>query len=120
MLQRRGLEEVAAGVKALVKARGLEEVKSIDLDSRSRGRQSSLEASRKTETTIDTRRMAVARREALERVLETRERTDADRHGTVGAVAIDQNGNLAAATTTGGMTAKMHGRIGDAPGQLTW
>jgi len=55
------------------------------------------------------------RREALERVLETRERTDADRHGTVGAVAIDQNGNLAAATTTGGMTAKMHGRIGDAP-----
>ena len=63
-LQRRGLEEVAAGVKALVKARGLEEVKSIDLDSRSRGRQSSLEASRTTETTIDTRRMAVARREA--------------------------------------------------------
>ena len=63
-LQRRGLEEVAAGVKALVKARGLEEVKSIDLDSRSRGRQSSLEASRATETTIDTRRMAVARREA--------------------------------------------------------
>ena len=60
-LQRRGLEEVAAGVKALVKARGLEEVKSIDLDSRSRGRQSSLEASRTTETTIDTRRMAVAR-----------------------------------------------------------
>ena len=53
--------------------------------------------------------------EALDRVLETRERTDADRHGTVGAVAIDQNGNLAAATTTGGMTAKMHGRIGDAP-----
>lgn len=53
--------------------------------------------------------------EALDRVLDTRERTDADRHGTVGAVAIDQNGNLAAATTTGGMTAKMHGRIGDAP-----
>ncbi|MCZ4297802.1 isoaspartyl peptidase/L-asparaginase family protein [Henriciella marina] len=55
------------------------------------------------------------RREALERVLDTQERTDADRHGTVGAVAIDQNGNLAAATTTGGMTAKMHGRIGDSP-----
>lgn len=55
------------------------------------------------------------RREALERVLETQQRTDADRHGTVGAVAIDQNGNLAAATTTGGMTAKMHGRIGDSP-----
>jgi len=35
--------------------------------------------------------------------------------GTVGAVAIDRNGNLAAATSTGGMTAKRYGRIGDAP-----
>lgn len=35
--------------------------------------------------------------------------------GTVGAVAIDRQGNLAAATSTGGMTAKRYGRIGDAP-----
>lgn len=35
--------------------------------------------------------------------------------GTVGAVAIDKTGNLAAATSTGGMTAKRYGRIGDAP-----
>ena len=35
--------------------------------------------------------------------------------GTVGAVAIDQNGNLAAATSTGGMMNKMYGRIGDSP-----
>jgi beta-aspartyl-peptidase (threonine type) len=35
--------------------------------------------------------------------------------GTVGAVAIDVNGNLAAATSTGGMTNKRHGRIGDTP-----
>ena len=35
--------------------------------------------------------------------------------GTVGAVAIDSQGNLAAATSTGGMTAKRFGRIGDAP-----
>ncbi|MEO1361690.1 MAG: isoaspartyl peptidase/L-asparaginase, partial [Pseudomonadota bacterium] len=55
------------------------------------------------------------RRESLERVLRERERTDADRHGTVGAVAIDAEGNLAAATTTGGMTAKAAGRIGDSP-----
>jgi len=55
------------------------------------------------------------RRESLERVLRERERTDADRHGTVGAVAIDADGNLAAATTTGGMTAKAAGRIGDSP-----
>lgn len=35
--------------------------------------------------------------------------------GTVGAVALDQQGNLAAATSTGGMTNKRWGRIGDAP-----
>src|SRR6184192_4623772 len=38
-----------------------------------------------------------------------------DRHGTVGAVALDRSGNLAAATSTGGMTNKMPGRIGDTP-----
>ncbi|MBI1305502.1 MAG: beta-aspartyl-peptidase [Bacteroidetes bacterium] len=35
--------------------------------------------------------------------------------GTVGAVALDLNGNLAAATSTGGMTNKKFGRIGDSP-----
>lgn len=35
--------------------------------------------------------------------------------GTVGAVALDQDGNLAAATSTGGMTAKRYGRVGDSP-----
>jgi beta-aspartyl-peptidase (threonine type) len=35
--------------------------------------------------------------------------------GTVGAIALDQNGNLAAATSTGGMTNKKWGRIGDSP-----
>ena len=36
-------------------------------------------------------------------------------HGTVGAVALDQEGNLAAATSTGGYTGKLPGRIGDSP-----
>ena len=40
---------------------------------------------------------------------------DENRFGTVGAVALDQSGNLAAATSTGGTTNKMYGRIGDAP-----
>lgn len=40
---------------------------------------------------------------------------DENRHGTVGAVALDKNGNLAAATSTGGMTNKKFGRVGDAP-----
>lgn len=41
--------------------------------------------------------------------------SDQDRHGTVGAVALDQAGNLAAATSTGGMTNKRPGRVGDSP-----
>lgn len=35
--------------------------------------------------------------------------------GTVGAVALDRHGNLAAATSTGGMTNKLPGRVGDSP-----
>lgn len=42
--------------------------------------------------------------------------------GTVGAVALDRRGHLAAATSTGGMTYKLPGRVGDAPllGAGTW
>ncbi len=39
----------------------------------------------------------------------------ANRFGTVGAVALDKDGNLAAGTSTGGMTNKKYGRVGDAP-----
>ena len=39
----------------------------------------------------------------------------ARQHGTVGAVALDKAGNLAAATSTGGMTNKLTGRVGDTP-----
>src|SRR5947208_14555746 len=41
--------------------------------------------------------------------------TDQDRHGTVGAVALDAHGDLAAATSTGGTTNKRPGRVGDSP-----
>lgn len=37
------------------------------------------------------------------------------KYGTVGAVALDAKGNLAAGTSTGGMTLKRYGRVGDAP-----
>ena len=37
------------------------------------------------------------------------------KRGTVGAVALDKSGNLAAATSTGGLAGKMSGRVGDAP-----
>jgi len=40
---------------------------------------------------------------------------NADTIGTVGAVALDKEGNLAAATSTGGMTNKRFGRVGDVP-----
>lgn len=38
-----------------------------------------------------------------------------DKYGTVGAVALDRQGNLAAATSTGGLTNKAVGRVGDTP-----
>jgi len=38
-----------------------------------------------------------------------------NKFGTVGAVALDKDGNLAAGTSTGGMTFKKYGRVGDAP-----
>jgi len=40
---------------------------------------------------------------------------ESKKFGTVGAVALDKQGNLAAATSTGGMTNKLPGRVGDSP-----
>lgn len=40
---------------------------------------------------------------------------DDHKYGTVGAVAIDKNGDISAATSTGGLTNKKYGRIGDSP-----
>lgn len=50
------------------------------------------------------------------------ELTDSKVHGTVGAVALDQSGGLAAATSTGGTFGKLEGRVGDTPliGPGTW
>jgi L-asparaginase / beta-aspartyl-peptidase len=54
-----------------------------------------------------------ARQQQLDRVLAGR--AVAARHGTVGAVARDAAGRLAAATSTGGMTGQADGRVGDTP-----
>lgn len=61
-----------------------------------------------------------SRWDALQETLAMRARGEvsddpARRHGTVGAVARDEAGNIAAATSTGGMTAKAPGRVGDTP-----
>jgi L-asparaginase / beta-aspartyl-peptidase len=65
--------------------------------------------------------------EALQQTLAQRQsgaddQDESRKHGTVGAVARDRNGHLAAATSTGGMTAKSPGRVGDSPviGAGTW
>jgi len=46
---------------------------------------------------------------------EEKKKSTASKHGTVGAVALDAKGNLAAGTSTGGMTDKRFGRVGDSP-----
>ena len=43
------------------------------------------------------------------------ESPDAHKFGTVGVVALDKQGNIAAGTSTGGLTGKMWGRVGDSP-----
>jgi beta-aspartyl-peptidase (threonine type) len=53
--------------------------------------------------------------EALEEDRIQLDHSEGKKFGTVGAVAIDQAGNLAAATSTGGMTNKRWGRVGDSP-----
>lgn len=60
--------------------------------------------------------------ESSTRLAEHNDWDNAFNMGTVGAVALDADGNLAAGTSTGGMTAKRWGRIGDSPiiGAGTW
>ena len=55
------------------------------------------------------------RRRQLEEVLGEGGFDDEIKYGTVGAVAVDIDGNVAAATSTGGLTAKRWGRVGDSP-----
>ncbi len=59
---------------------------------------------------------------ALQKALEAEKKGDKEtalpidtKYGTVGAVALDNDGNLAAGTSTGGMTMKQWGRVGDSP-----
>src|SRR5271157_713669 len=48
-------------------------------------------------------------------VFQIEESPETRRYGTVGAVALDRAGNIAAGTSTGGLQAKMPGRVGDSP-----
>lgn len=55
------------------------------------------------------------RRRQLEEALAAGSLADPIKYGTIGAVAVDLAGNVAAATSTGGITAKRWGRVGDSP-----
>jgi beta-aspartyl-peptidase (threonine type) len=54
-------------------------------------------------------------KERWEQYLKMKKALDEGKHGTVGCVALDKNGNLAAGTSTGGMMLKKFGRVGDSP-----
>lgn len=60
-------------------------------------------------------RQWLALREGNEVALDHSRINEDKKFGTVGAVACDANGNIASATSTGGMTNKMFGRVGDTP-----
>ena len=55
------------------------------------------------------------RRRQLDEALAAGSAADPIKYGTIGAVAVDLNGHVAAATSTGGVTAKQWGRVGDSP-----
>lgn len=56
-----------------------------------------------------------AHKNGLEKIAENLPTPKDYKYGTVGAAALDKHGNLAAGTSTGGMTNKSHGRVGDSP-----
>jgi L-asparaginase / beta-aspartyl-peptidase len=65
---------------------------------------------------FDTPRRRLQLEEALEKERRERKPGEGEKEkGTVGAVALDQAGHLAAATSTGGLTNKRFGRVGDSP-----
>jgi len=64
----------------------------------------------------DSRWESLERAKSLEKAQGDLETQASDyKYGTVGAVALDRNGNIVAGTSTGGMTNKRYGRIGDSP-----
>ena len=64
---------------------------------------------------IERQRAALARMKTHRAAGTDRMASEAEKHGTVGAVALDGAGHLAAATSTGGFTDKPVGRVGDLP-----
>jgi beta-aspartyl-peptidase (threonine type) len=93
------------GAEALARQLGYEFVPNEYFHTGRRRRQ--LELARELE------RQTAQARQPQERV--TFATVDDNQHGTVGCAALDRRGNLAAGTSTGGMTNKQYGRVGDSP-----
>jgi beta-aspartyl-peptidase (threonine type) len=102
---------VAAGAEAFAEAQGLEMV-SPDFFSTAARREQLYRALAANATVLDHDGAALVFRsqQATAAPLD-----ESRKLGTVGAVALDSRGNLAAATSTGGMTNKRPGRVGDSP-----
>ncbi len=108
---------VGAGAEEFVKSQGMQLVPQSYFFTQRRwdALQRALEQERRTgKPVIDLAPPAPARPGPLDPE-ERLAHLDGDRHGTVGAVALDEAGNLAAGTSTGGMTNKRYGRVGDSP-----
>jgi L-asparaginase / beta-aspartyl-peptidase len=61
------------------------------------------------------RSTGVSRRVSYDRMLARQKRSPTKRHGTVGAVALDRSGTVAAGASTGGIDSMLPGRVGDSP-----
>lgn len=93
------------GAEIFAQEQGLEQVENSYFDTPERY-QSLLKAKDKLKKALDVNNNYQAAHQALPTEFKV---------GTVGAVALDKAGNIAAGTSTGGMTAKRYGRVGDAP-----
>ncbi|GAP76716.1 isoaspartyl aminopeptidase [Pseudoalteromonas sp. SW0106-04] len=94
-----------AGAEAFAQQQGVEKVDNSYFDTEHR-----YEALLKAKQKLDKAKPASQDYQARHQALPT-----SYKMGTVGAVALDKHGNMAAGTSTGGMTAKRFGRIGDSP-----
>ena len=61
------------------------------------------------------RSTGITRLRSYDRILAIQRRSTTDRHGTVGAVALDRSGTVAAGASTGGIDSMLPGRVGDSP-----
>jgi beta-aspartyl-peptidase (threonine type) len=103
---------VGEGAEAFAKGKGVEPVPNEYF--RTERRQQELQRAKEKERKEAEERKAAAQPQKMSRALDE-EYADVTKYGTVGAVALDRHGNLAAATSTGGKTNKAVGRVGDSP-----